>query len=146
MYSNRKKAIICMNLFTILQFLFMMGSKHVMATHNVNGLDYCFVRTVGCLLVHSTSLFFIFRKNWRFPKQDLPWVITRNIAGTFVIISLVFAMQYLPMGIYQIIYNTSPFWASLFAFVMLNESLKKVEIVAMVFSFTLIMLLFVSRS
>ena len=146
MYNNRKMAIICINLFTILQFTFMMGSKYVMATYSVNALDYVFVRTIGCLLVHSISLFVIYKKNWRFPQQDFAWVMTRNAAGTVVIIGLVFAMQYLPMGIYQIIYNTMPFWAGLLAFVILNESLKKVEMLAMVFSFTLIMLLFISRS
>jgi len=121
MYSNRKKAIICINLFTILQFMFMMGSKYVMAANNVNGLDYCLMRTVVCLVIHSFSLFVIFRKDWRVPKKDFGWVMTRNIAGTFVIISLVYAMQYLPMGIYTLIYNTSPFWASLLAFMFLNE-------------------------
>jgi len=55
-------------------------------------------------------------------------------------------MQYLPMGIYTIIYNTSPFWASIFAFIMLRESISKVEITSMVFSFALIILLFYYRS
>lgn len=52
----------------------------------------------------------------------------------------------MPMGIYQIIYNTAPFWASLLAFIFMKEKMKSVEIVAMVASFTLIMLLFVSRN
>lgn len=146
MYSNRTKAIICINIFTVFQFLFMVGSKSVMAAYNVSGLDYVFVRTVACLLVHSISMLIVFKKDWHFPREDLPWVLTRNISGAFVIISLVFAMQYLPMGIYTIIYNTSPFWASLFAFVMLRESISKVEISAMVFSFALIILLFYYRS
>ena len=122
----------------------MLGSKHVMATHNINGLDYCFVRTVGCLAVHITSML-ILKKDWRYPIQDFGWVMTRNIGGTVVIISLIYAMQYLPMGIYQIIYNTSPFWASLLAYITLGENLKQVEIMAMVLSFLLIMMLFISR-
>lgn len=103
------------------------------------------MRTVGVLSVHIISLA-ICKKGWRFPREDLPWVVTRNISGTIVILSMVFAMQYLPMGIYQIIYNTSPFWASLLAFFFLQERLKLVEIVAMIFSFTLIMLLFISKT
>jgi len=60
MYSNRTKAIICINIFTVLQFLFMVGSKSVMATYNISGLDYVFVRTIACLFVHSTSMLAIF--------------------------------------------------------------------------------------
>jgi drug/metabolite transporter (DMT)-like permease len=87
----------------------------------------------------------ILKKDWRYPIQDFGWVMTRNIGGTVVIISLIYAMQYLPMGIYQIIYNTSPFWASLLAYITLGENLKQVEIMAMVLSFLLIMMLFISR-
>lgn len=56
MYNNRNYAIVCMNLFTILQFLFMMGSKYVMGKNNVNGLDYTLMRTIGVLSVHTVSL------------------------------------------------------------------------------------------
>ena len=99
MYSNRTKAFVCINLFTILQFAFMLSSKYVMATYNVNGLDYCLFRTIVCLAVHLTMLR-LTKQSVRFAREDLLWVVTRNVAGTINLISLIYAIQYLPIGIY----------------------------------------------
>lgn len=122
----------------------MLGSKHVMAVNSVNGLDYLLVRSLTCLAVHIVSLL-ICKQGCKFKRADLPWVLVRNFSGAMTVLSLVYALQYLPMGIYQIIYNTTPFWVSLLAFLTLGERMRKIELIAMVFSFTLIILLFISR-
>lgn len=55
--------------------------------------------------------------------------------------SLFFGIKYLPIGIFQILYNTSPFWASLLGYVFLKERIRKIELFAMVFSFFLILII-----
>lgn len=142
--SNRPKAILCINIFTVFQFMFMLCSKHVITLNQINGVDYLLIRSLTCLAVHAVSVL-VCRQGVRFPREDLKWVLVRNAAGTMTVLTLLYALQYLPMGIYQIIYNTSPFWASLLGFLILGERLRKVEIIAMVFSFVFIILLFISR-
>jgi drug/metabolite transporter (DMT)-like permease len=40
------------------------------------------------------------QQSFRFEKKDVWWVVTRNAAGTINLISLIYAIQYLPIGIY----------------------------------------------
>lgn len=98
--------------------MFMIGSKHVMAAYNINGLDYCFIRTITNISIHIISMNY-FQQNWWIPKKYFIWVMIRNVGGITTILTLVFAMQYLPMGIYHLIYNTTPFWTSLLAYIVL---------------------------
>ena len=55
--------------------------------------------------------------------------------------SLFFGIKYLPIGIFQILYNTSPFWASLLGYVFLKERIRKIELFAMILSFFLILII-----
>ena len=135
--NNRKTAIICINIFTILQFAFLVGSKLTMKTYNIPGLDYLTIRTLTCLLL-DIILVYAYDKTLRVPNQGLSWVIARNAAGTFTVIGLVLAIKYLPLGLYQILYSTAPFWATLMAFILLGEKLSLIEVIAMLVSFVLI--------
>ena len=56
-----------------------------------------------------------------------------------------FAIARLPLALCMIIYNTTPFWATLFSFLFLGESLICIEVLAMVFSFGGIILIAVSK-
>jgi len=51
----------------------------------------------------------------------------------------------MPITLKQIIYNTTPFWASIMSFVLLKERIKLHEGFAMVMSFLLIILLAQTR-
>ena len=69
------------------------------------------------------------------------WIIFRNIGGVVASGSQAFAISLLPITLYQVIYNTTPFWASLLSFLLLKERIKPIEGYAMVISFFLIVLM-----
>jgi drug/metabolite transporter (DMT)-like permease len=79
------------------------------------------------------------------PKKDGKWIVVRSAAGTLQSFCMLFAIRFLPLGFFTTIYNTTPFWASLMAYFLLRERIHQTEVVAMIFSFTLIFLLAVSR-
>lgn len=85
-------------------------------------------------------LVLLYKKSLRFPTRGYFWVITRNAAGTVTVIGLVMAIKYLPLGLYQILYNTAPFWASIMSLILLGERLNAVEIIAMFASFFLVVM------
>lgn len=101
------------------------------------------MRTVGCLIVHSVSLF-VLKQSITFTKKESKWVFARSVAGTFSFLGLIYALKNLPIAMFQIVFNTCPFWAALIAYFLLDERLKRIEIGSMILSFTLIVLLFIS--
>jgi len=96
-----------------------------MKTYAIAGLDYLTFRTLTCLAL-DLLLVLLYKKSLRFPTQGYFWVITRNAAGTVTVIGLVMAVKYLPLGLYQILYNTAPFWASIMGLILLGERLNAV--------------------
>lgn len=111
-----------------------------MQANSIAPLDFMVWRTLTCLFLHAICCL-VFNQSFTYPAENWMWVFARNIGGTATVISLFYGIKYLPIGIFQIIYNTSPFWASLLGFILLKERLKKVEIIAMVLSFILILLI-----
>lgn len=69
------------------------------------------------------------------------WIMFRNIGGVIASGSQAFAISLMPITLYQIIYNTTPFWASFLSFILLKERIKPHEGYAMILSFLLIILL-----
>ena len=59
------------------------------------------------------------------PRENRPLIMLRSLIGTIGFTTLVFSVQILPLFIVQIIYNMSPFWAGLIAYVFLGESVNK---------------------
>ena len=73
------------------------------------------------------------------------WIIFRNVGGVVASGSQAFAISLMPITLYQIIYNTTPFMASILSFVLLKERIKLHEGFAMMISFMLIILLAQTR-
>jgi drug/metabolite transporter (DMT)-like permease len=75
------------------------------------------------------------------PNDLLLWMLARNVMGLIGFTALVYGLKYLPMGLFMIIVNTAPFWATLLGFLFLREGVKWHEAIGMAISFTAIVVL-----
>lgn len=69
----------------------------------------------------------------------------RNLAGLVGFTALVYALKYLPMGLYMILVNTSPFISTSLSYFFLQDSMKYIEIVAMIISFAAVVVIAISK-
>lgn len=111
-----------------------------MQHNNIAPLDFMLVRTITCLVIHGICCI-LYNQTPKYPTEDKLWIVARNCGGTVTVLSLFYGIKFLPIGVFQILYNTAPFWASLLGFIFLNERLKFVEVVAMITSFLLIIII-----
>ena len=138
--SKRTKAIFFINMFAIMQFLFLLMSKQTMKWYSVDNFDFLVVRTIVTLAVHTLTVLY-YGKNIKEAPDMNKWIMFRNIGGVIASGSQAFAISLMPITLYQVIYNTTPFWASLLSFILLKERIKSHEGYAMLLSFLLIILL-----
>jgi drug/metabolite transporter (DMT)-like permease len=142
--SNRKKAIIFINLFAILQFLYMVIVKFTFSSSEINGIDLALARTVSGFLV-SVFLVQFLGLSLKIPPGEKKTMFIRAAVGTFGFVSYVYCIKYLPLGLLMIIYNTAPFWSSLLSFLFLGETLQKYEVIAMILGFSGIVIVALSK-
>jgi len=119
-------------------------SKQTMLWYSVDNFDFLVVRTLVTLAVHSLVVLFYGKDIKEAPDMN-KWIMFRNIGGVIASGSQAFAISLMPITLYQIIYNTTPFWASFLSFILLKERIKPHEGYAMVLSFLLIICLAESR-
>ena len=69
----------------------------------------------------------------------------RNVAGVVSTAATAYAIVFLPITLFQVVYNTTPFWASFLSIFILREGMKPLEIAAMLVSFSIIVMLAFER-
>ena len=141
--SNRCKAIIFINLYSLILFAYLACTKHATTTLGVNTLDLCLVRGL-VLLIGGFIISRISSATLYIEKQDKCKVIAFTLAGSFGIIFLLLGVTMVPLLVQSTLFNTAPFWASLLGCFFLNESLTRIEIVALFLSFAGVVLVAVS--
>lgn len=143
--SNRTKAIIQMNLFCITCIFYQACAKKATATIHV--MDLCLARTLINLLF-SIVILNISGKNVikDVPRQAFPLIILRSTTGLIGFTTLVYSIEILPLFIFQIIYNTSPFWTGILAYIFVKEDISKIQIFCMFGCFVGVVFLSVSKS
>ena len=72
-------------------------------------------------------------------------MLLRNIAGLVGFTARVYALKILPMGLYMILVNTSPFISTALSYCFLNEIMRRIELIAMVFSFSAVAVIAISK-
>jgi len=72
-------------------------------------------------------------------------MLTRNIAGVVGFTALVYALKLLPMGLYMILVNTSPFISTSLSYCFLQEKMRNIELSAMVLSFIAVVVIALSK-
>ncbi len=68
-------------------------------------------------------------------------MLIRNWAGLIGFTALVYALKNLPMGLFMILNNTSPFISTALSYCILNEKMMMHEIAAMILSFCAVVLM-----
>lgn len=72
-------------------------------------------------------------------------MFVRNCAGLIGFTALVYALKNLPMGLFMILNNTSPFIATSLSYIFLNERMLTHELVAMLLSFIAVVMIAVGK-
>ena len=128
----------------IFHFAYFCCAKISMKTFLVNGLDLCLFRTS---VVAVTSSIQIVKQKIpvTVPKNMHLQMLLRNIAGLVGFTALVYALKILPMGLYMILVNTSPFISTALSYCFLNETMRRIELIAMVFSFSAVAVIAISK-
>ena len=70
----------------------------------------------------------------------------RLFVGWLHIVVYIIGNTLIPITINQTLANTAPFWAAIFAHFLVNEGIRKIEIVAMIISFGAVCLITWSSS
>ena len=124
-----------MNFYVIAAIFFVKLNKIVVNEMGTAALDVCVVvSTTACLaalpvLVLSKDLSFIV------PRENRKIFFSRAVLGWVHIVVYVIGGTLVPITIQQTLANTAPFWASIFAFCFIKESITRLEALAMVISF-----------
>ena len=132
--TNRRKAIIFINLYCICAFAYGVVTKFSINKHNVNALDVCLIRTF-CMIVSSVILVLVMRVSIRIEEKDRWMLLFRSLLGTIGFSFNCFGIAMVPLTIQSTIFNTGPIFASILGCVFLKEIISYFEIVALVLSF-----------
>ena len=70
-----------------------------------------------------------------FPSHLVKFMASRSFIGMIAFVSMTYGVGYLPISIFQIMTNTSPFFISIASYFILSEKLKKREFIGIIFAF-----------
>ena len=80
------------------------------------------------------------------PRRLRKVVLTRSIANTFGLFTLVNGQKFIPMGIFQVVFSSNLFTTALMGFCWLKETLTLFEILAMFSAFAGIVIIGLSSN
>jgi drug/metabolite transporter (DMT)-like permease len=142
--TNRRKAVIFANLMAIAMWVYSVGAKVVMHDADVEAIDLCLIQTFVAF-VCSGTLAVATGQSFHVPIEDRRTLTYRSLFGTITINAYLVSVYLVPISLAQIIYNTTPFWASLLSWHLLGERMMCIELVAMCLSFVGIMMIATSK-
>ena len=103
-------------------------------------LDLAIFRNVGSGLV-SLLIVLIQGGSLRVPQESRQMLFIRNILGVSGNTAVTYGVTLVPLVLQQTISSSIPFWAALFGFKFLRESLSGFTLLAMVASFVAIVII-----
>ena len=138
--NNRPKAILFQNLFCIFQTAYLASAKHGIGTLKVNPLDQVISRN---LLTGTVSyLIACYCRESFFVKENMRWkLFLRSFVGVFGNTSMTFGIALVPLVCQSTLQGTSPFWAAIFAFFIVGETLSCFMLVCMAVAFSGVVLI-----
>mmetsp|Transcript_19686 Transcript_19686/g.14133 ORF Transcript_19686/g.14133 Transcript_19686/m.14133 type:complete len:130 (-) Transcript_19686:602-991(-) len=77
----------------------------------------------------------------RTSRRNLKWLLLRAICPVIVLASAVIALQHIPIFIYSVLFQTLPFWSSIFGYFLVGESISSAEVIGIVICFSTIVTL-----
>lgn len=105
-------------------------AKHTITRLKVDPMDLCTVRT-GTLGLMSLAIAIKYKKSLYkdVTQNQKNSLIVRGLLGAVGYAALVFSVKYVPILIWTLIYNTSPFWTMIMSYFQLNESIDKYNLI-----------------
>ena len=119
-HRNLAKGIFCI-IFSAFCFSVMGMLAHL--TGDLPFTQKAFFRNIVAFFIGFSKMIRD-RKTLNFPKQGIPFLIIRSIAGTIGIFGNFYALDHIPISDAGILNKMSPFFAVLFSFLLLKESIK----------------------
>lgn len=136
-----------MNLFLLFDIVAKSFIKITTFNNKVNLFDLGLFRSVGHTMFGTILLI----QKGKHPLRDLPseyrWTLFwRSALGTVGYFMMQYSLKYLPIFIVQIIFNTAPFHASIFAYFINGESITRTLLFCMICCFVGICIVSLARS
>ena len=121
---------------SILYILFQAGIKDAQSRCGVRVFEISFARSILTILSASVCVFVSGQNPFRAVTRDLVWPLAiRCVAGALAFITVTTALPLLPLILFQVITNMTPFLAALLACLWLGEKLSFFQLVCMLLCF-----------
>jgi len=104
--------------------------KYSIVEHDLQVLDLCLFRT-SALFIFATIYAIMKKQSLNFPKEHHFAMGVRAVLGLIAFTNFVFALKFLPIGIHMVLFNTNPFFATLFGLFITREATSKGHVIAM---------------
>ena len=113
---------------------------------SISSYEIVFFRSL-CNLLLSSIYLLVGRLSLTEKIDSTNWhiLMARCVAGGFGFFTLVLAIEYIPLSVFFVIMNASPFVIALLCCLWLKEMITKIEIATMIISFGGILLVGVSK-
>ena len=119
--------------------LYAMGQE-ILQKYGVGVLEYSFGRALILLGLSYVNLTVCKQNPFEYGDNFKPCMI-RAIVGTISFTTMNIGMMNLPLAIFTVIFNSTPFFTAILAYLYLKESITVCEVVAMAGSFSGIILI-----
>ena len=128
-YDNRLKAIVYMNIFTLSQAVLNVIYKFYLYPGGVGAVEYAFWRNIWFFICcYLLSLYY--RVNWRNTNEKENALFLAGFLGLLFSMLMMLSLQVNTLSMHTIILLTSPFWASLLAYLLNGERIEKIDMIA----------------
>ena len=137
-----------MNINCVVLVFYHAGVKYTTTDLKVDSVDLCFCRSSSLLAINAFVMFKNGEKFYDYSKfsgKDKKWLIWRCIFGTIGLTTIIISLRFIPLHLFGIILNTTPFWIALMECCMQNEKLSKIEIVSMIGAFVGVVMILLSK-
>lgn len=144
--NNRVLAIFFMQTYNITSVIYQ-GMAKVGTNSGVGAVELCFVRTFINFMISLITVKYSGKHVVNdVPKELRKMVFLRSIAGLLGFTCMVLSLQFLPIFISQIVFNTAPFWTAILGFFMLGTSVSSFDIICMLGCFLGVAMLILAKS
>jgi drug/metabolite transporter (DMT)-like permease len=145
--SDRAKALLYFNTYICLMQTYAVIVKFIMRPGGFDGRDMETFRGVdpvemSCFrtMFNCTVSFFIMKFGYgkslsQFPKHYFKFMMMRCFCGVTGFVSGTYSISFVPITVYSVLLNTSPFHVNVLSYFFLNETLKKRDFIGMFLCF-----------
>ena len=125
------------NLIGVINAILQAVSKDVLMNKNVTPFELAFLRS-SFNAISSAFIIYSLNQSLRDPKvfTGARGLIWRSLSGTVCFLFYAISVEYLPLSIFLIIYQSSPLIIAVIAWLWLNEKISYREILIMLVAFS----------